>query len=128
MKLPHPNIVLVLSGKEIDDQKLIDQHYYAIASKATILKPVELNVDATAGIGVASRRGAGRIRHIATPTLWLQVAVSDGKVSLSKIAGTVNPADLGMKYVDKPTINRALIQCGFVCLHGRSAKALKAAV
>jgi len=33
-----------LSSKEIDEQKLIDQHYYAIASKATILKPAELNV------------------------------------------------------------------------------------
>eukprot|EP00930_Biecheleria_cincta_P104007 TRINITY_DN9612_c0_g1_i1.p1 TRINITY_DN9612_c0_g1~~TRINITY_DN9612_c0_g1_i1.p1 ORF type:complete len:119 (+),score=32.39 TRINITY_DN9612_c0_g1_i1:59-415(+) len=33
-----------LSGKTIDEKKLIDQHYYAIASKATILKPNELNV------------------------------------------------------------------------------------
>lgn len=35
-----------LSGEEIDEKKLIDQHYYAIASKATILKPNELNVPA----------------------------------------------------------------------------------
>lgn len=33
-----------LTSKEIDEQKLIDQHYYAIASKATILKPAQLNV------------------------------------------------------------------------------------
>jgi len=33
-----------LSSEEIDSKKLIDQHYYAIASKATILKPKELNV------------------------------------------------------------------------------------
>mmetsp|Transcript_99053 Transcript_99053/g.206472 ORF Transcript_99053/g.206472 Transcript_99053/m.206472 type:complete len:898 (-) Transcript_99053:20-2713(-) len=33
-----------LSGKVIDQNKLIDQHYYGIASKATILKPHELNV------------------------------------------------------------------------------------
>jgi len=33
-----------LTAKEIDEKKLIDQHYYAIASKATILKPAELNV------------------------------------------------------------------------------------
>merc|ERR1719499_2804998 len=33
-----------LSGEVIDEKKLIDQHYYAIASKATILKPNELNV------------------------------------------------------------------------------------
>ena len=31
-------------AQEIDAKKLIDNHYYAIASKATILKPHQLNV------------------------------------------------------------------------------------
>eukprot|EP00037_Helgoeca_nana_P037984 m.18473 g.18473 ORF g.18473 m.18473 type:complete len:332 (+) comp9669_c0_seq1:3339-4334(+) len=35
-----------LSSEEIDEKKLIDQHYYAIASKATILTPDQLNVPA----------------------------------------------------------------------------------
>jgi len=33
-----------IASELIDEKKLIDQHYYAIASKATILKPSELNV------------------------------------------------------------------------------------
>merc|ERR1719378_901567 len=33
-----------LTSDVIDKKKLIDQHYCAIASKATILKPTELNV------------------------------------------------------------------------------------
>jgi len=33
-----------LTSEVIDKKKLIDQHYYAIASKATILKPSQLNV------------------------------------------------------------------------------------
>lgn len=33
-----------ITAAEIDEKKLIDQHYYAIASKATMLKPHELNV------------------------------------------------------------------------------------
>merc|ERR1719440_2746466 len=33
-----------LTSDVIDKKKLIDQHYYAIASKATMLKPHELNV------------------------------------------------------------------------------------
>jgi nucleoside diphosphate kinase len=33
-----------LTGEVVDEKKLVDQHYYAIASKATILKPTELNV------------------------------------------------------------------------------------
>lgn len=35
-----------LTSEVIDEKKLIDQHYYAIASKATILKPDQLNVPA----------------------------------------------------------------------------------
>jgi len=34
----------VISAEEIDQGKLIDTHYYAIASKATLKKPNELNV------------------------------------------------------------------------------------
>ena len=34
-----------LTSEEIDKKKLIDQHYYSIASKATILTPDQLNVD-----------------------------------------------------------------------------------
>jgi len=33
-----------IKAEVIDKKKLIDQHYYAIASKATILKPEQLNV------------------------------------------------------------------------------------
>lgn len=33
-----------LTAKQIDEGMLIDQHYYAIASKATLLKPHQLNV------------------------------------------------------------------------------------
>jgi hypothetical protein len=35
-----------ITAETIDKKKLIDQHYYAIASKATIMKPHELNVPA----------------------------------------------------------------------------------
>ena len=33
-----------MDGPTIDRKKHIDQHYYAIASKATLLEPSELNV------------------------------------------------------------------------------------
>jgi hypothetical protein len=35
-----------ISGAEIDKNQFIDNHYYAIASKATILKPAQLAVPA----------------------------------------------------------------------------------
>ena len=33
-----------ITGEAIDKKQYIDQHYYAIASKATILKPEQLNI------------------------------------------------------------------------------------
>jgi len=44
----HPSLTFYwigeFSGPEIDADMLIDQHYYAIASKATILKPDQIPV------------------------------------------------------------------------------------
>jgi hypothetical protein len=91
-------------------------------------EPLDLKLDASAGIGIAQRRGAGRIRHIATPTLWLQKAVSDRKVKVSKLPGTENPADLGTKYLGRKVIERIWKQCGMYLATGSSKMALKAAI
>jgi len=55
-----------LTSEEIDAKKLIDQHYYAIASKATILKPHELNVlkekfEAQFGLSWDSALASGKV-------------------------------------------------------------------
>ena len=89
---------------------------------------VEVKVDATAGRGVAMRRGAGRIRHIATPTLWVQKMVQDGKVKVSKIPGNTNPADLGSKHLDAASIQKHLARCKFAFRAGRSDIALRAEI
>ena len=91
-----------------------------------IRRPLDLRLDATAGLGIASRRGVGRIRHIATLSLWLQRAVHEGKVSLTKIPGKENPADLGTKYLDRADIERCWKAMGFVLLTGGSKLALRA--
>ena len=59
----------------------------------------EVRVDACAGRGIAVRRGPGRIRHIVTPTLWVQKLTQDGNVNSTKIPGISNPADLGTKHL-----------------------------
>ena len=91
-------------------------------------EPLDLKLDASAGIGIAQRRGAGRIRHIATPTLWLQKAVGDGRVKVSKLPGKENPADLGTKYLGRKDIERIWGQCGMYIAPGVSKLALKAAL
>ena len=59
---------------------------------------IEMATDSSAAKSYASRRGAGRVRHIEVRQLWLQQAVADGRFHLVKVLGTQNPADILTKY------------------------------
>ena len=84
--------------------------------------------DAAAAKGMASRRGVGGVRHLETPTLWVQKAAQDGKFSLHKEDGPENIADLGTKHVEAATLWKLLRKMGLYVATGESAVALKAAV
>ena len=65
------------------------------------------------------RRGARRIRHIAT-TLWLQRLVINGDIKMTRVGGNDNCAHLGTKHLDYQTMNRHLKFCGMRFAEGRS--------
>ena len=69
---------------------------------------LELEVDSSACKGICARRGAGYIRHIETPTLWLQQAVSRKRLKVNKVPGTKNPADLGTEILTGAGIRKHL--------------------
>ena len=73
-------------------------------------KSVNLRVwsDSAAALGIMQRRGCGKVRHLETPTLWVQKALKDGRFQLAKVPGKSNPADLGTKFLDQATMLRAL--------------------
>ena len=54
--------------------------------------------DASAAKGIASRRSVGEIKHLRTEVLRLQQAVTTSPLSVHKILGDVNAADLGTKH------------------------------
>ena len=54
-------------------------------------------VDSNAAIGVASRKGNGKLRHVKVGTLWIQERVEEGDVRIKKVAGEENPADMMTK-------------------------------
>ena len=60
---------------------------------------VRLHTDATTGRAIATRRGLGKVRHIAVNELWLQEQVADRKISIHKIKNKFNLADLLTKYL-----------------------------
>ena len=84
---------------------------------------IRLHSDATAAIGIAKRRGLGKIRHLSTADLWIQEKIRDGKMELVKILGTENPADILTKYVDKASMEKALKKLNLVFKEGRSPMA-----
>ena len=86
---------------------------------------IELRTDSSSSLGTAARRGAGTLRHIETPYLWLQQARQRRQLELVKWPGTKNPADLGTKVLDGPTIRRCLNAMNLEVRHGSHELAYK---
>ena len=69
---------------------------------------IDVETDSTAAIGMGSRMGVGKTRHIQVRWLWIQDAIRDKVVRLRKVKGTDNEADMGTKDLDGPTHQRLL--------------------
>ena len=80
----------------------------------------EMKLDATAGRAIAMRRGGGHIRHIASPTLWLQRLVINDDIKMTRVGGNDNYADLGTQHLDYQTLNKHLKVFGMRFAEGRS--------
>ena len=68
--------------------------------------------DASAARAVAARRGLGKLRHLHTRFLWLQESVALKAVSMRKIPGTGNPADVLTKALAWPQIKGHMRRLG----------------
>ena len=88
---------------------------------------IRVHSDATAALGICRRRGLGKIRHLDVTDLWCQEKVRDGTVSLHKVLGSENPADIMTKYVDSPTLLKMLPLMNLHPMEGRSEIAPAAA-
>ena len=61
--------------------------YQALLTDLGIEVPPRVWTDSSAGIGICSRQGLGKLRHLDTYTLWIQQAVRIGRVDLRKVDG-----------------------------------------
>ena len=61
--------------------------------------PLEVHTDSSAAIGIASRTGLGKLRHLEVHLLWVQQFVRNKVFELSKVAGKENVADLLTKHL-----------------------------
>ena len=58
---------------------------------------VVVHTDSSTAKSVAGRRGRGRMRHVELKYLWVQEAVSKGRIRMRKVPGYHNPADILIK-------------------------------
>ena len=82
--------------------------------------------DATAAIGIARRKGLGKIRHLDVTDLWIQDKIRSKIIQVTKVLGTENMADVLTKYVDRSSLEAAMNRMHMVKTAGRSALAPKA--
>ena len=87
--------------------------YQALLRDLGVEVPLRVWTDSSAAIGICSRQGLGKLRHLDTHTLWIQQAVRTRRVDLRKVDGAVNPADL----LTKHSISRQRLQ-SLVALYG----------
>ena len=69
---------------------------------------IDMYTDATAAIGIARRRGMGRIRHLDVTDLWINEKFNSKLSFLHNVLGAENPADIFTKYTDRSIINMAM--------------------
>jgi hypothetical protein len=75
-------------------------------------------------MGICTRQGLGKLRHIDTQTLWIQEKVRTKQIMLKKVLGELNPADLLTKFLTSKDKQEQLIKLfGLVSMKGRAKSA-----
>ena len=83
------------------------------------VEKIQILSDASAAIGIASRRGSGKVRHIEVNQLWLQDKVMKGHVEFVNIGTGSNMADALTKHVEHELIVRHMKGLGVSIEGGR---------
>jgi hypothetical protein len=125
---------VTLSSGEAEFHGLVKGAAAALGQQALfqdlgVAVPLRLWTDSSAAVGITTRQGLGKLRHVDTKTLWLQQAARTGRVEVRKVAGLANPADLFTKHsLAKERILELVKILGCKYEHGRpeAAPALRA--
>ena len=122
--------LIALSSAEAEFYGLISSASHGLGEQSMlkdwgICCPLVINMDATSGIAIGSRRGLGRVKHIDTSFLWIQDCVQEGKISLRKRSTQEMWADLMTKASEGPRIKQLLDLMSFEFKSGSHPLALR---
>ena len=95
---------VALSSGEAEFYGVVKASGYGLAYQALMRdfgmdRKLTVFTDSTAAMGIAARQGLGKLRHLETTTLWLQQAGRCKRLTLRKVLGEENPADVFTKYI-----------------------------
>ena len=104
---------VALSPGEAEYYGMVRGASQALGAKAMLLDfgievGIDVLVDASAAVGIACRRGLGKVRHIELDQLWLQDQVARGKVRVFKVPGEENIADSLTKHTTLQRIEQTV--------------------
>ena len=94
-----------------------------------LVKVPRLRTDSSAALAAAKRIGlSSKLRHLEVAQVYVQELVHRGFISLRKVAGTKNPANVLTKHVAGPQLKEALpalgiVDCSVGTLHQQFAEA-----
>ena len=117
--------IIALSSGEAEFYGVVKASSVGLGCRA-MLKDMGVDValcvhtDAEAAKGIASRTGLGKTRHIAVHFLWVQEKVRDGDLTLRKVRGEHNPADLMTKHLNREKIDNFMDSFSLKFVEGRS--------
>ena len=98
--------------------------YQALLRDVGVELPLRVWTDSSAAIGICSRQGLGKFRHLDTHTLWIQQAVRTKRVDLRKVPGESNPADILTKHsISRQKLEELIALYGCKYIGGRAASA-----
>ena len=97
--------IVTLSSGEAEYYGLVKGSSVALGLRSLlrdlgVTRDIVMHTDASAAIGIAMRRGVGKVRHIEVHQLWLQDRIGRGDIRVIKVEGNKNPADALTKYVE----------------------------
>jgi hypothetical protein len=108
--------VLALSSGEAEYYAIVKAASVAIGIRSlaadmgiTFECPITIKSDASAAIGIGSRVGIGKVRHIEVTQLWVQEKVVNGEIVIEKVATEDNLADALTKAVDAQIIQKHVL-------------------
>ena len=96
---------------------------HSIAQDLGVGAELHVYADSAAAMGICNRSGIGKVRHLAVGELWVQERVGQRDISLHKVPGEENPADLLTKHLDQGRIRHYLALVGTTLELGRAATA-----